>query len=198
MQFGFLTSQEAEQLEENQKQLKSLMKLSRGKVFSKWKYGEMRAMGSRQPVGGRPGDGYGPYDGVSATSVNDIETLFSHVSVGVIFLQIAVWGHCKNSLQPHLHFFFEQDIECIVAKLEPYAPHVVKSLRELGHRANVLGTYGITAYHCWNYIAPQHYDDDATWTVSYQLRKNNCQEDEFSFALTKWGCYLATVENCCW
>jgi hypothetical protein len=41
----------------------------------------MRVVGSRQPVGGRAGDGYGPYAGTIVQSVKDIETLFSYVSV---------------------------------------------------------------------------------------------------------------------
>lgn len=68
-------------MEANQAKLKSLMKLSRGRVFQNWSYGEMRVVGSRQPVGGRAGDGYGPYAGTIVQSVKDIETLFSYVSV---------------------------------------------------------------------------------------------------------------------
>jgi hypothetical protein len=56
-----------------------------------------------------------------------------------------------------------------LAKVEPYAPDVVRDMKTLGENANSLGCYGITAYHCWNYIAPEHFDEDATWTVSYRV-----------------------------
>lgn len=69
---------------------------------------------------------------------------------------------------------------------------------EFGKEACVLGHYGVTAYHCWNYIAPQHYDKDATWTISYQLFKNGCMDDEFNFAFSHWGKMLETVSNCVW
>jgi hypothetical protein len=85
-----------------------------------------------------------------------------------------------------------------LAKVEPYAPDVVRDMRTLGENANSLGCYGITAYHCWNYIAPEHFDEDATWTVSYQLRKRNCKKDEFNFSFAHWGHYLETIENCTW
>jgi hypothetical protein len=82
--------------------------------------------------------------------------------------------------------------------MEPYAAHVVKDLKKLGRKANSLGCYGVTAYHCWNYIAPQHFDEDATWTISYQLKKLNCKSDEFGFVFGQWGHVLETVENCVW
>lgn len=91
-----------------------------------------------------------------------------------------------------------QDIECLLAKLEVHAPSVVKEMRDLGREANVLGHYGITAFHCWNYIAPQHFDKDASWTVSYQLIKSHCMEDEFNFSLSHWGKMIQTVDNCAW
>lgn len=81
IQFDFLMEDEASRLENNQAKLKRLMKLSRGKRFNQWQHGEMRAIGSRLPAGGRLGDGYGPYPGVIVTSTADIETLFSHASV---------------------------------------------------------------------------------------------------------------------
>ena len=91
-----------------------------------------------------------------------------------------------------------QDIECLLTKVHPYAPEVVQDFQDSGKVSNALGCYGVVAYHCWNYIAPQHIDNDATWSVSYQLRKRGCSGTEFSFAYTEWGCYLETVENCIW
>lgn len=86
----------------------------------------------------------------------------------------------------------------MLAKIEPHAPLVVKEMKELGLEASVLGNYGITAYHCWNYIAPQHIDQDGTWTVSYQLFKHGCLPDEFNFCFSHWGKLLKTMDNCAW
>jgi hypothetical protein len=86
----------------------------------------------------------------------------------------------------------------VLAKLEPYATSVVKEMKGLGREAHVLGHYGVTAYHCWNYIAPQHFDNDSTWTVSYQLLKQGCMEHEFNFCFSHWGQVLETKENCIW
>jgi hypothetical protein len=91
-----------------------------------------------------------------------------------------------------------QDIECLLAKVEPHAPSVVKEFKALGLQANVLGHYGVTAYHCWNYIAAEHFDNDGSWTVSYQLHKEGCMDDEFNFSLAHWGRVLHTTENCIW
>ena len=33
---------------------------------------------------------------------------------------------------------------------------MVRDMKELRMEACVLGSYGIMAYHCWNYIVPQH------------------------------------------
>ncbi|KAF9219273.1 hypothetical protein BS17DRAFT_770121 [Gyrodon lividus] len=80
----------------------------------------------------------------------------------------------------------------------PHAPSVVKEMQDLGRESNVLGNYGVTAYHCWNYISPQHFDKDHTWTISYQLFKKGCMQDEFDFSLAHWGISLETIENCAW
>jgi hypothetical protein len=81
VQFQCLDHEEIQRFEVRQTKLKHLMKLSRGKNFSPWNYGEMRPMGSRKPIGGRPGDAYGPYPGVIVESLEDIETLFGHTEV---------------------------------------------------------------------------------------------------------------------
>ncbi|KAH7903467.1 hypothetical protein BJ138DRAFT_1120353 [Hygrophoropsis aurantiaca] len=91
-----------------------------------------------------------------------------------------------------------QDIERILSKLELHVPSVVNELKELGRFVNVLGSHGVVAFNCWNYIAPQHTDKDGMWTVSYQLQKKGCGLDEFGFAFSQWGKVLETRENCVW
>lgn len=58
--------------------------LTRGQTFASWKYGQMRAIGSRAPQGGRPGDGYSMYSGVEGRTrqpEQEILTLFEHARV---------------------------------------------------------------------------------------------------------------------
>lgn len=44
----------------------------------------MRPLGSRQPPGGRPGDGYAPYAASTVLSQEDVRTLFAYASVGLL------------------------------------------------------------------------------------------------------------------
>jgi len=97
-----------------------------------------------------------------------------------------------------IHTVFLQDVECLLAKLQPHVPDIIKNFKEAGSKVNKLGCYGATAYHCWNYIAPQHSDSDATWTIAHQLKKQTRENVEFSFAFTRWKYYLETRENCSW
>lgn len=55
--------------------------LKRGTSLEAWKYGEMRAFGSRLPQGGRRGDAYAMYAGIDANSDDEIEALFAHAQV---------------------------------------------------------------------------------------------------------------------
>ena len=188
--FNLLDAGEIQRLAENQAKIKILTtKLKRRKALAYWGYGEMRPVGSRQPPGGRPGDGYAPYPGSTVLTPEDIETLFGYALVRLLS-QRFFWE--RNRI------IMLQDIECVLARLEPHAPSVVRGMKDLGLQASVLGCYGITAYHCWNYIAPQHLDKDAAWTISYQLYKKGCLPDEFNFCFSQWGKLLETMENCVW
>lgn len=192
MVFHLLDDQEIQQMSENQAKIKKLTtKLKRRKAFSDWDHGEMRPIGSRQPSGGRAGDGYSPYPATMVITQDDIHALFGYAMVGLCFT------HTFREKLGILTITL-QDIECILSKLEPHASSVVHEMENLGLEANVLGHYGVTAYHCWNYIAPQHFDKDATWTISYQLFKKNCMQDEFNFCFSHWGKLLETRENCAW
>ncbi|KAG6370116.1 hypothetical protein JVT61DRAFT_12412 [Boletus reticuloceps] len=80
--FNLLAEEEIQRLAENQANIKKLTrKLKRRKAMSEWGYGEMRPIGSRQPPGGRPGDGYAPYPESTVLSQEDIHTLFAYASV---------------------------------------------------------------------------------------------------------------------
>lgn len=55
--------------------------MKRGGSFEVWKYGEMRALGSRQAQGGIPADSYTMYAGMEGQSDDEIRALFAHASV---------------------------------------------------------------------------------------------------------------------
>lgn len=85
MVFNLLDMEDMQQLQENQAKIRTLTsKLKRRKAFSNWDYGEMRPLGSRQPPGGRPGDGYAPYAASTVLSQEDVRTLFAYASVGLL------------------------------------------------------------------------------------------------------------------
>ncbi|KAG1860111.1 hypothetical protein F4604DRAFT_1684486 [Suillus subluteus] len=59
------------------------------------------------------------------------------------------------------------------------------------------GGIGVTTYYCWNFVAPQHVDHDATWTTALQTYKE-AMADEFNFVMMDLGCYVETAENALW
>ncbi|KAF8141780.1 hypothetical protein EV363DRAFT_1291758 [Boletus edulis] len=169
--FNLLAEKEIERLVENQANIKNLSrKIKCRKAMSDWGHGDMHGIGSRQPARGQPGDDYAPYPESTVLSQENIHTLFAYAS----------------------------DIECMLAMIEPHAPSVVSKMKAIGMEACMLRSYGITGYHCWNYIAPQHLDKDGTWTISYQLFKKGCIPDEFNFCFSHFGKVLDMVENCVW
>lgn len=89
--FNLLQEEDIKRLEENQAKIKRLTAtLKRRKTFSDWAYGEMRPIGSRQPPGGRPGDGYAPYPASTVLCLEDIATLFAYASVRLVSLLVSV------------------------------------------------------------------------------------------------------------
>lgn len=76
---------------QNQAKIKMVTgKLKRRKVFDSWSYGKMLPLGSRQPSGGRPGDGYAPYPASTVLDQQDIHTLFAHALVGLLLVLIFI------------------------------------------------------------------------------------------------------------
>lgn len=55
--------------------------LWRNPDFQAYAPGKMVALGSRQPSGGRKGDTYTEYPEISATTMQDIDALFSYAHV---------------------------------------------------------------------------------------------------------------------
>ncbi|KAG2353218.1 hypothetical protein BDR07DRAFT_1382599 [Suillus spraguei] len=143
--------------------------IKRGSQFRRFEWGKMHPVGSRKPAGGRPGDGYTCYGGMEVRDTAHIRLLFAHA----------------------------EDVERMVAAIEPFHPQVARELRRLSSEVNSLGGIGVTAYYCWNFVAPQHIDCDATWTIALQTRKE-ALADEFNFIMADLGCYVETAENALW
>ncbi|KAG1845816.1 hypothetical protein F4604DRAFT_1688588 [Suillus subluteus] len=87
----------------------------------------------------------------------------------------------------HIRLLFTHaaDVERMVAAITPIHPHAARDLRRA------------TAYYCWNFVAPQHVDHDATWTIALQTYKE-ATADEFNFVMMDLGCYVETAENALW
>lgn len=63
--------------------MSALPGIKRGAIFQAWDYGQMVAIGSRQPAGGIPGDCYREYPDMKADSVQDISKLFTYAYVSL-------------------------------------------------------------------------------------------------------------------
>jgi hypothetical protein len=60
---------------------KETKSIKRGSQFSRFEWGKMHPIGSRQPAGGRPGDTYTSYAGMEVTDTAHIKLLFAHATV---------------------------------------------------------------------------------------------------------------------
>ncbi|KAG2362870.1 hypothetical protein BDR07DRAFT_1484229 [Suillus spraguei] len=143
--------------------------IKRGNQFRRFEWGKMCPIGSRKPAGGKLGDTYTSYAGMEVTDAAQIKLLFTHAA----------------------------DVEMMVAAIAPLHPEAAKELKQLSSKVNSLGGIGATAYYCWNFVAPQHVDRDATWTIALQT----CLEapaDEFNFVMMDLGCFIETTENALW
>ena len=89
-------------------------------------------------------------------------------------------------------------LESIIGSIAPYvAQQNRKTSATTG--LNRLGSGGTNLYYCYNYMSSQHCDEDVTWTISMQLRKEGeNQKDEYNFSYTEWGVYLVTEDKCIW
>jgi len=143
--------------------------IKRGSQFRRFEWGKMHPVGSRRPAGGKPGDTYTGYAGMEVTDTSHIRLLFAHAA----------------------------DVERMVAAIATVHPQAARELRQLSSEVNSLGGIGATAYYCWNFVAPQHIDLDATWTIALQTCKE-APADEFNFVMMDLGCYVETVENALW
>ncbi|KNZ80257.1 hypothetical protein J132_06683 [Termitomyces sp. J132] len=144
-----------------------------GPSFEAWKYDQMHAIGSRQPQGGHPGDGYAEYEGIEAGTDAEICTMFQHAKAADILTHLAEAMH------------------------RPVTKKIIQeSEKDDGSASlNRLGSTGNNLFVCTDYMSPQHIDHDDGISITMQYDKN-CQEDEFNFAFTQWGHYIETKKNC--
>ena len=65
-----------------------------------------------------------------------------------------------------------------------------------------LGSFGMTSYHCTNFVSCMHRDRDAgkgkILHPCFQLIKENCSNLDFNFAYVEWGIVIETRANSLW
>lgn len=90
VQYKPCSSQTFGHLQQHHRDVTKFRPLKRGGSLEAWKYGEMRAIGSRLAQGGRRGDAYAWYSGIEADTDEEIKALFGHGHVSVFALQLSI------------------------------------------------------------------------------------------------------------
>ncbi|KAG6836756.1 hypothetical protein H0H93_003675 [Arthromyces matolae] len=175
VQFNAIPPKTLSRLKQHHRNISTLPPLNRGYSFDAWRYGMMRAIGSRVPQGGRPGDTYTLYAGMEGRNEQEIRMLFGHAENADALVTIA------QSIHPH----YTRD----VGRASP------ADTSNLG--MNRLGTTSNNIFACSNYMSPQHFDDDEDISICAQYKKS-CHSDEFNFAFTQWNCFIETIEGAVW
>ncbi|KAJ7086967.1 hypothetical protein C8R44DRAFT_893365 [Mycena epipterygia] len=161
--------------------------IRRQNAMQAWAYGSMTATGSRQPMGGYKGDGYGPYECHRGDTPDDIRALFRHAVDTDVVLEAA-------------------------ATIHPSLKRDLASTASSGVKR--FGRYGMSAFYCHNYISCIHADLDigkedvdkgrsrnACQGGLYpcvQLSKENCGRQDYNFAYVRWGVVIRTQANAVW
>ncbi|KAJ6471204.1 hypothetical protein DFH09DRAFT_1220462 [Mycena vulgaris] len=143
-----------------------------------WAYGSMTATGSRMPMGGMEGDGYGPYVCHSGDSVEDIQALFRHAV----------------------------DTDILITAAKTIYQGIEHDLSELTEESelNRFGRFGAVGFYCSDFMSPVHIDKDTfktdrpTLHPCIQLSKERCGPDDYNFAMVKWGIAIRTERNTVW
>ncbi|KAJ7055168.1 hypothetical protein C8F01DRAFT_1259183 [Mycena amicta] len=79
------------------------------------------------------------------------------------------------------------------------SPEVFREIEQTARDANlnVFGKTSMNSFYCWEYAAPLHPDNDASWLLCCQLKKKS-QPDKYNFAYAEWGVVIRTEENALW
>ncbi|KAJ7679778.1 hypothetical protein B0H17DRAFT_1333965 [Mycena rosella] len=169
--WGAWSKETLEELRTSHKQVARYVKASRRKPKSQV-VGKLVSLGSRQPMGGMAGDGYGPYVYQSAADVEGVDALFAAA----------------------------RDSDILMETVRGFAPEVVKDIKRRKKEGglNNMGRTGMNSFYCWEYASPLHEDDDNAWSICCQLWKSGCKDDKYNFAYAEWGIYIRTQDNCIW
>ncbi|KAG1852843.1 hypothetical protein DFJ58DRAFT_745997 [Suillus subalutaceus] len=121
--------------------------------------------------------------------------------VAVVVMGIAHTPLLCGDSEEHIHAIFRhaRDAGALLQSVKYAAPHVAKDIKEKSAAAemNRLGTSGANIFYCSNYLSPQHFDHDASWSICSQLDKAGTA-DEWNFCYTEWGAYIQTRANTVW
>ncbi|KAL0565510.1 hypothetical protein V5O48_016514 [Marasmius crinis-equi] len=146
--------------------------LVRGAQFDFWSSGAMYPFGARSPNGGRPGDTYTHYAGITAQTILGIKVLFRQATTLAILLEV---GGLIN-------------------------PQAVQDLKDAGELCESGGLSGVNLYTCDDYTAPLHTDNDAVRGLCGQFVKNvlHPEYEEYGFCNLRYGYYISTRKNMLW
>ncbi|KAF8130448.1 hypothetical protein K438DRAFT_1999430 [Mycena galopus ATCC 62051] len=151
--------------------------IRRREILQRWAYGTMTARGSRQPIGGRKGDVYGPYACHRGDTRDDIKALFRDA----------------------------MDADVLVEAGNTIFPGMKAELKQLTAFSgmNQLGSTGVVNFACTNYISCIHPDADLSYEDAVlgrgkddglgslrscgQLGKTGCGRNDYNFAYVRWG-----------
>lgn len=169
--------------------------VKRGSSFQCVASGKMFAEGFRVPQGGRPGDTYSGHKttGLPSEVEGAIAALPHLFRTAKVCYSLSFRTDADN----------DQDTDIVMTALRHTAPDISKDIDISQQKSHMfpLGKYGINAFYCYNYLAPQHYNRDRTWTISIQTGKK-CTNWPVRFFLYSLWCYFAhreqhvVVSNC--
>ncbi|KAL0056854.1 hypothetical protein AAF712_016532, partial [Marasmius tenuissimus] len=136
-------------------------------------YGCMVGVSNRLPQGGRLGDTYALYLATQIDPSNLDKTIRMVANTG-------------------------RDAAFTLDVLRSASPRVFGDIRTAtrGASTRLLGPFGVNGVYCSNYIAPQHRDNDLTFTTAVQLRKASPCSTDFLFVYSEWGIVIDTLEGC--
>ncbi|KDR65260.1 hypothetical protein GALMADRAFT_82066 [Galerina marginata CBS 339.88] len=149
----------------------NLKSLKRGSQFEFFSQGTMVPRGSRIAMGGLPGDAYVMYPGMEGLDSEGINVLFNDAETSMILSEAA-------RIFSFDHF---------------------TALDKASKEGDRLGTSGATTYHCNNYTAPLHKDNDTVPGIcsQYQLQARKDLK-EFSFIYGDYRKYVVARTNSLW
>ncbi|KAJ7799303.1 hypothetical protein B0H14DRAFT_2903647 [Mycena olivaceomarginata] len=189
VRFKPFSEETLERLQQNHRLVK-VTKIRRRGILERWAYGSMTGGGSRHPLKGAKGDGYGPYK--------------IHRQQGSPHTNIKT---CTREAV---------DADALVEIGNTIAPGMKAEITSLAVKSgvNFLGRTGLSNFTCTNYISCMHDDLDFSledflkrrkkkkgWGAlrpCAQLHKSHCGPDDYNFAYVQWGVVVRTMTNTVW